>query len=283
MQCKICLENFDQSKHLPYCLLPCCHSFCINCLLKQSALFIACPNCNTEISGKSPNWDLKELIPESEYDKLKSQLQQALNEVNDLKKQCDKLRGIKTEENLSKINLLNGEINSKSDELINSIQLNRNKLLNETKNIEEYLNKKINELKINNQIEIKFKDAQNLLDNNELTDSDILNLKTEISAKKLDLTNKIDQLEKFENGYELLVKTEPTNQILGEISNNGWIKNPIKSIDFINLGKIFHEQLKDYTKALDYYNKAIEIDPKNSLSFRNKGLVYYELKGINFY
>ena len=220
MQCKICLEKYDHSKRKPYCLIPCAHSFCISCLNKLTIL--TCPNCNSSSTDKSPNWDLIELVPESRYDKIKQELEQNLNEANELKKELNKLREVKEAENSNKLELLQEEINSKSDHLINLIQFNRERLINQTKNIEDYLNKKLNETKINYQTDSKFKETEICLETNELNETGLSNLSNEINSKKFDFQNKIDQLNKLENEFEIFTN-DAIDINIGEISNKSWV------------------------------------------------------------
>ena len=44
-----------------------------------------------------------------------------------------------------------------------------------------------------------------------------------------------------------------------------------------NYGKFFHDQ-KNYEKAIEYYNKSFEINPKNAMSQYNIGNIYFAQK-----
>jgi len=65
---------------------------------------------------------------------------------------------------------------------------------------------------------------------------------------------------------------------LGEIKNKNWVlKNP-NATDYINIGFQINEQLKDHKKAIEYLNKAIEIEPNFAFPYYNKGLLLLQRK-----
>lgn len=49
---------------------------------------------------------------------------------------------------------------------------------------------------------------------------------------------------------------------------------------YIDIGSCYY-MLNDYTKALEYWNKAIQLDPKNSKSYANIGNLYYKNNQID--
>ena len=77
--CDICFTKYNHDANKPIIIMPCCHTFCAQCLnrLDQEK----CPNCNGWISLKSVNWGLLNLIPEK---KLKNNDKQS--KVSNLKK-----------------------------------------------------------------------------------------------------------------------------------------------------------------------------------------------------
>ena len=50
----------------------------------------------------------------------------------------------------------------------------------------------------------------------------------------------------------------------------------------MNMGNAYYA-LKDYEKAIHYYEKAIEIDPELKSAYRNMGNAYYSLKNNEKY
>jgi hypothetical protein len=53
MQCEICLNKYDHSRHKPY-FLSCPHTFCIDCLnrLQENK----CPACQSKFQEKFPKY-----------------------------------------------------------------------------------------------------------------------------------------------------------------------------------------------------------------------------------
>lgn len=52
--CEVCLDNYDTMIHKPYSLVPCGHTYCIECLNR----IIRCPSCRIEFQDKIPNWEI---------------------------------------------------------------------------------------------------------------------------------------------------------------------------------------------------------------------------------
>ncbi len=52
--CEVCLNNYDTMTHKPYSLVPCGHTYCIECLNR----IIRCPSCRIEFQDKIPNWEI---------------------------------------------------------------------------------------------------------------------------------------------------------------------------------------------------------------------------------
>ncbi len=92
----------------------------------------------------------------------------------------------------------------------------------ETKNIEEFLNKSLNEIRI----ETRISDSKNALDNNKLQEVQLVSLSNEVINCKLDLANKIELIDQINNGYDFVfnknINTESGN--IGEIINKKWVK-----------------------------------------------------------
>ena len=60
--CDICFQKYNHEANKPIIIMPCCHTFCAQCLSRLDQE--KCPNCNGWISLKSVNWGLLNLIPE---------------------------------------------------------------------------------------------------------------------------------------------------------------------------------------------------------------------------
>jgi len=83
MNCEICFEKFDHTINKPFSLSSCPHIYCLSCLDKLENN--KCPACKTVYKSKNPNNALLKLIPESNYDKLKSEALKSLIKVKELR------------------------------------------------------------------------------------------------------------------------------------------------------------------------------------------------------
>ncbi len=159
---------------------------------------------------------------ESNNELLKKYLKQSLSEINTLKTKFNNNREKKLKENQSKVKLLREKINTRTSDFINLILKSQKKLLLETKNIEEFLNKSLNEIRI----ETRISDSKNALDNNKLQEVQLVSLSNEVINCKLDLANKIELIDQINNGYDFVfnknINTESGN--IGEIINKKWVK-----------------------------------------------------------
>ena len=54
--CEICLNRYDTISRRPYSLVPCGHTFCMNCMNQIPSS--ACPTCRAGFINKIPNWEI---------------------------------------------------------------------------------------------------------------------------------------------------------------------------------------------------------------------------------
>ena len=106
MNCSICREGFDEIIHKPHTLNPCGHCFCSKCISTLSKR--ECPECREKIKSEIINYGILNLLsssrpstlppnPERETKIFKS-LENALNEMDELKKNlADTLKKKQTE------------------------------------------------------------------------------------------------------------------------------------------------------------------------------------------
>ena len=274
MECEVCLRTFDHSKFKPYVLNTCAHTACISCI---SQCTDQCPLCETKFSSKNPNWSLLQLVPDSNYDKLKNSLKQTLIEVRKLKKDFNLEKNRKLEENTRKINKLKTEIYERFTEIINLIQLNRDKMIEQSKHLETYLSKRMNHIRID---ETKLNQIELTIDSNEYNEADLVIWNQEATENKLDTIKQIKKLESFNNSYQFIHlknKTIAKGEI-GALMNQNWLLNPTTEEDLIKKGDNLAEQLKDYTRAIELYNKAIHLNPTSANAFNSKGNSLYKLE-----
>lgn len=81
-RCKLCQKLFDHSLNKPMSLIPCMHTFCKLCVQNDSTLMkTVCIVCSQNATHSCPNWCLLKLIPESEYDACKLDLEKSINNL----------------------------------------------------------------------------------------------------------------------------------------------------------------------------------------------------------
>jgi hypothetical protein len=63
MNCKICYEDYNISINKPMIVVPCCHTFCLNCLNRiKLQIEDLCPICRNQITLDKPNYAILELL-----------------------------------------------------------------------------------------------------------------------------------------------------------------------------------------------------------------------------
>jgi hypothetical protein len=151
---------------------------------------------------------LLQIVPKSDYDNLKHDLEICLNDIADLKLNLDESNDKKLKENLLKIKSLRTEIEKKTNEIINSISNLQKKLLNETNNIEVLLRKKYTISNIDDQIEAKSKEARLGLEVNVFTESELKKLLDSFSRLKPEINDRINQvLNSNDDDFEFSLKS----------------------------------------------------------------------------
>ena len=70
MNCGICFENFNHTKHKPYSISTCPHTYCLTCI--QRLWKERCPQCRAIISDINVNISLLKFIPETDENFTKS-------------------------------------------------------------------------------------------------------------------------------------------------------------------------------------------------------------------
>jgi hypothetical protein len=70
MDCRICFDKYNKFNRKPIVLLPCCHTFCMSCLinLKKTSDSLSCPKCRKHIGLFKPNYGILEIIDDKRLD-----------------------------------------------------------------------------------------------------------------------------------------------------------------------------------------------------------------------
>ena len=214
-------------------------------------------------------------MPDSEYDKLKSDLEQTLEKVKLIKKEIYTERSKLFKKSSLRIYQLQNEIDLESENVISLIKKNRDKIIQQTKCLEDYLKKSLSEIRVDDLKQIDFD-----YENNDYSMDDLLSLNVEAKNLKSSLQAKKEQLASFDDDYEfacLRNKTVTFGEI-GAIVGKDWPLNPITEAEFVRKGDYLSEQLKSYEKALDCYAQAIQMNPNSSEAFNSKGNALFEMK-----
>lgn len=218
MECEICMEYFDHSIHEPYVLIPCSHTFCISCIQKLQN--DSCPTCKRKTIDKNPNWIMFKIVEKSFYDKTKQSLVESLNEINSLKFKFESVKERKYLENSLKLKSLRNDINSKTNELINSLLNKREKLLDEANNVEDFLTQSLGQITFETDF---VSETKRELETNELDENHLNKLFTRTNLLKSELENKITLVEQFANDYGFTLNKSLIYCEIGEISNQNWV------------------------------------------------------------
>ena len=126
MECDICLEKFDHSLNKPLVLIRCAHTICAKCV--DNLVEKKCPTCNCDIEETRTNWSILKTAIESDYDKLKAELDKTFNEIESLEKKLNKAKEIKIEENYNRVKIVKNHVEKQANELIKLINENKKRM-----------------------------------------------------------------------------------------------------------------------------------------------------------
>jgi len=199
MNCKICLQPFDHSTHKPYSLSSCPHTYCLECIDKFQLNDNKCPHCREPIKGKFINIALLEVVPESNYDKLKAITLKAFIEINEIKNNLKKSNEEKLSMHEIKLKSIKQTISDETNKIINIFKQNEKFLSDECDII-------FNDIKDNlnlNKFEIVESKAR--IEKNELNEAELTNLNNLIYEIKKNLTNHLNQMENKISNNDLLI------------------------------------------------------------------------------
>lgn len=272
MDCDICLNPYDHSKHKPFSLT-CPHTVCLECLNKLNTKY--CPHCKEQIKAKYPNLALIKLIPESEYDKIRNKLEKTIIEVNDLKQKLTTECENKLESGLTRFKSLKNEINEKTADLINSIMQHQKKLLEELNTYENSLKYSIKKLKIDSRIENSINEGRNGLEKNLLNEDEMIKLNNDIASNTYILHKMLMEINKLNQVYEFSNRQDNFNELgfFGEIIS----KKQHTFDEYLQLAEDFisHENFKG---AVFFYDKALSIKSNCAEAHNSKGNALFRMK-----
>jgi len=209
MDCNICNEPFDHSIRKPFVLSSCGHSNCFSCLKQLKGN--KCSQCRATFKNKYPNISLLNLIPESNYDKLKTNtLKQFGQSYRDFKSSRD--QKLKIHED--KLKSIKKVISDETTKLIGVLKDNQKKLNSKCDSmlydIKHHFDKQFILME-------HFNDET--IQNNELNEEELNSYNNKIPELKQQLDQLSDRVKKYQFNYEFDLN-EISNKILliGELN-----------------------------------------------------------------
>jgi hypothetical protein len=214
MNCDICKEPFDHSIRKPFVLSACGHTYCL-CCLKQLTVK-KCPQCRKKFKEILPNIALLNLIPESNYDKLKIDSLKSFSELNnDLKNSRDQ----KLKEHEDKLESIKQVVSYETAKLIGILKNNENKLKNECDVM-------LNQIKIHFDTNIVIPSMESLngitkeaIQNNEVDEDALKSLNNKICEMKQQSNQLSDKIKNYQFNYKFdlnIILNE--NLLIGELN-----------------------------------------------------------------
>ena len=127
MECEICFEQYDREAHCPTTILPCTHVYCHECLTKMkrcsSVVAFKCPKCEVNITKEVPSYALINILDQASTTNKKNSSK--TTSAMRLKREQ------KLKENQIKFELLKASIKKKTNDLIEKLLNDQEKLIRE--------------------------------------------------------------------------------------------------------------------------------------------------------
>jgi hypothetical protein len=191
MSCKHCKTAYDHSIHKPYS--SCSHTFCYNCI----KTFLNCPDCNETIDKKHPNLALLEFIPKSESEKLKEELLEDLNILLQEISSSNLRENVSS--NLDKMKTIKKTIIIETNELIKSIQMEKDKLISNIVSIEQDASN------VADYVE-QINDLKSLLEKNHFNEEKLNLHKNKVAKLRTCINNSFTLIDRFDDKQFILKK-----------------------------------------------------------------------------
>jgi len=157
---------------------------------------------------------LLELIPESNYDKLKAQSLKAYIDLNEIKKDLKTNRESKLNKHKTKLTLIKKVIGDQTNKVIDILKSNEIKLTNECDKILDELNSSLDADKFEESISFQIKNKSKAeIEKNNLTEDELKNLSNTIFEIKMKLNELSDEIKNYENNFKF-ISNEISNDCL---------------------------------------------------------------------
>lgn len=193
MNCKNCSHTYNISARKPITMMPCGHTFCLSCLtdLKSQIVYL-CPACKELIISEKPNFELFEFLQQtSSFDpnsRLKQAIQQQAVQLTQLKDKLDLDYMKKCKQNKEIVDSLKNQVNTRTNEFIDSVFTSQRKILLEIDHIQTRLNKSMSEVIFNANNTLDYE--QKLEDLEQLSAIELDSLGNQLKNVQIDLNSK---------------------------------------------------------------------------------------------
>lgn len=211
MDCEICLEKYDKVERKPMTIIPCGHTYCLDCLGRLKRQINKCPKCKQPISSKKPSYAVLSILDLNLVVDMNSDLKQAINDnLKDIKEfrarlsvSCEQ----KIQESQSKVNLIKEEINNKTSQLMSILIYSQEILFNEADNLHASLANNMKQILNEQDFDLRT-DEVSSLDKKGLND-----YKDELIKIKADLNSRLKRLNEINNNYEFKANENLNNEM----------------------------------------------------------------------
>jgi len=207
--CQICYEQYDHSIRKPHLLSSCGHTYCLSCLNRLGDN--KCPTCKKVSNEKHPNTALIEFIPESNYDKLKSNILVSWISLNQTKQDLKLSREEKIEQHKAKLIFAKQVISEQATKAISVLRQNESALMNKCDLMLNYLTNNFDADSFENDFHFEIRDenfrimTKEIIDKNVLTENELACLNKKIH----DINKKLNQLSFKVKNFEINFEFTP--------------------------------------------------------------------------
>jgi len=194
-----------------------------------------CPKCSVCFKEKNkllimPNHAVLEFIPESSYDKLKSDSLKSYIELNEIRQDLKNNREEKLNTHVTKITTIKQTISNETNKIVKLVKKNETNLHTECDEILNEITSNFDSSKYEDDVKFQIDASKDKLEKDGLNEAELVNLNTRISQIKQQMSQLTETIKSYENKFEFIRNHKFSNEILkiGEL-------NKVKHFLFIDI------------------------------------------------
>lgn len=223
MNCKLCLQDYNDSNRQPEILIPCCHTFCSSCLIKKPS----CPVCNHLIFDLKTNTAIIDALNQNSFSH-----QEKVSQIESNLKSFYVDYNLKLRENIEKLNEIDDQITNRVNQLVEVLFQNHFTLKEQLQQCKSELKQQLSQI-----LETDDESIKNHLD---LIKSNLFHLDTtkkdhlndDLDKIMHQVDSKLNDLEQFKfeikfKQNDLIVKN--SEDIVGRLVNESTIIGTLQS------------------------------------------------------